>query len=175
MVAIASLLPACERELRLFRTPPPAAASSDDARRLATQPMATVPGAAGAQRPFEHNAFAVAQGKRWFRWYNCNGCHAAGGGGMGPALIDAHWIYGSRPQDVFETISSGRPNGMPAFGGRIPDDHIWQLVAYVRSMSAQLRADVLPGRSDHLHALQPELRRDERQPRRHAVPPGRTP
>ena len=29
----------------------------------------------------------------------------------------------------------GPPNGMPAFGGRIPDEQVWQIVAYVRSMS----------------------------------------
>ena len=39
---------------------------------------------------------------------------------------------------------------MPSFGGRIPDDQVWQLVAYVRSMSGQLRKDVAPSRSDEL-------------------------
>ena len=30
----------------------------------------------------EQNAYAIAQGKRLFSWYNCVGCHANGGGGI---------------------------------------------------------------------------------------------
>jgi cytochrome c oxidase cbb3-type subunit 3 len=29
----------------------------------------------------------------------------------------------------------GRPNGMPAWGGKVPDEQLWQLATYVRSMS----------------------------------------
>ncbi len=63
---------------------------------------------------------------------------------MGAALMDDKWIYGHEPHAIYATIVEGRPNGMPAFGGRIPDDQVWQLVAYVRSMSGQLRKDVAP-------------------------------
>src|SRR5690606_32575144 len=41
------------------------------------------------------NAFALSEGKRLFDSFNCSGCHARGGGGIGPALMDARWIYGS--------------------------------------------------------------------------------
>ena len=54
---------------------------------------------------------------------------------MGPPLMDDEWIYGSEPENIFATIVEGRPNGMPSFRGRIPDYQVWQLVAYVRSMS----------------------------------------
>lgn len=78
----------------------------------------------------------IAAGKTLYAWYNCAGCHAPeGGGGMGPPLSDGEWIYGSDPASVYETIVRGRPNGMPTWGGRIPEDHIWKLVAYVRSLS----------------------------------------
>ena len=113
----------------------------------------------------EGNAYAVAQGKRLFRWFNCNGCHAYGGGGMGPPLMDDEWRYGGEPAQIADTILRGRPNGMPSFAGRIPEDQVWQLVAYVRSMSGQVRADVLPGRGDTLSPGEPEVRRDP-QPRR---------
>jgi cytochrome c oxidase cbb3-type subunit 3 len=46
----------------------------------------------------------------------------------------------------------GRPNGMPAFEGKLTDQQVWQLVAYVRSLSGQLRKDVEPGRSDSMSA-----------------------
>jgi cytochrome c oxidase cbb3-type subunit 3 len=36
---------------------------------------------------------------------------------------------------VFESIYQGRPEGMPSWGGRIADDQIWMLTAYVRSLA----------------------------------------
>lgn len=77
----------------------------------------------------------IAEGKRYFAWYNCNGCHANGGGGMGPALIDNEWRYGGRVDEIYASILQGRPNGMPSWRGRIPDAQIWQIAAYVRSLS----------------------------------------
>ena len=72
---------------------------------------------------------------RLYKQYNCGGCHFNGGGGIGPALMDDSWIYGGRIDQIFNTIYQGRPNGMPAWGGKIPDDQIWQIATYVRSMS----------------------------------------
>jgi len=54
---------------------------------------------------------------------------------MGPDLMDGAWIYGSRLTQIHETLVDGRPNGMPAWGGKIPDQQLWQLAVYVRSMS----------------------------------------
>jgi cytochrome c oxidase cbb3-type subunit 3 len=87
------------------------------------------------KNPFEGNDTAIADGKRLYNQYNCSGCHAAGGGAIGPPLMDDEWIYGSTPANVFWTIVEGRPQGMPAFGGRIAEDQIWRIVAYVRSLS----------------------------------------
>ena len=84
---------------------------------------------------FAANAFHLSEGKRLYSWFNCSGCHANGGGGMGPALIDDKWIYGSAIESIHATIRDGRPNGMPTFGGKVPDDQIWELAAYVRSMA----------------------------------------
>ena len=60
---------------------------------------------------------------------------------------------------------------MPSFGGRIPDDQVWQLVAYVRSMSGQLRKDVAPSRSDALSGAPPENERDQETPTAAPAPP----
>jgi cytochrome c oxidase cbb3-type subunit 3 len=75
---------------------------------------------------------------------------------MGPPLMDDKWIYGSEPQKIFETIVQGRPNGMPAFGNKIVSDQVWQIVAYVRSMSGLLRKDVAPGRTDDMQVRSQE-------------------
>ena len=54
---------------------------------------------------------------------------------MGPSLMDDEWIYGDRLEQIHQTLVEGRPNGMPAWGGKIPDEQLWELAAYVRSMS----------------------------------------
>lgn len=66
----------------------------------------------------------------------CYGCHGqAGGGGMGPSLADNQWIYGGDEASVHETLVNGRPNGMPKFGGAATDEELWQVVAFVQSLS----------------------------------------
>jgi cytochrome c oxidase cbb3-type subunit 3 len=81
------------------------------------------------------NAAAVNDGMKLYKAYNCSGCHSNGGGGMAPALMDDQWIYGGRLEQIHQTIIEGRPNGMPSWGGKIPDEQIWEIAAYVRSMS----------------------------------------
>ncbi|MBV8910774.1 MAG: cytochrome c, partial [Gammaproteobacteria bacterium] len=81
------------------------------------------------------NRQAVVDGKRLFNQYNCSGCHSNGGGGMGPSLMSGKWIYGGRLEQIHQTLVEGRPNGMPSWGGKIPDPQLWELAAYVRSMS----------------------------------------
>jgi len=168
-------LAGCEREARRFTSPAPNATATPAGERSGSlQPALPQAGgvklAAGQNSPYEENAYGLQQGKRLFRWYNCNGCHANGGGGMGPPLMDSQWRYGSAPSDIFATIMQGRPNGMPSFGGHIPEDQVWQIVAYVRSMSGQLRKDVAPGRADTLAAGPPENARDREAPQPEKMP-----
>lgn len=144
-------------------------AQADEAAAAASNAHAARPTPAG----FEENAYAVTQGKRWYRWFNCNGCHAQGGGDSGPPLMDGHWRYGGSAAQIVATLRQGRPNGMPAFEGRMTDEQLWQLAAYVRSMSGQLRTDVAPGRSDGLSGPLPEQRRDDETPKPEAPPRAR--
>jgi cytochrome c oxidase cbb3-type subunit 3 len=81
------------------------------------------------------NADAVNTGKKLFSQYNCSGCHSSGGGGMGPDLMDDVWIYGGRLEQIHQTLVEGRPNGMPAWGGKVPDEQLWQIAVFVRSLS----------------------------------------
>jgi len=99
-------------------------------------------------------------------WYKCNGCHANGGGASGPALMDDVWIYGGDAMSIYRTISEGRPNGMPAFRGRIPEDQIWQLTAYVRSLSGLAPMDAVTNRDDAFLTRPPEAMLDQPKPER---------
>ena len=86
--------------------------------------------------PFERNAKARETGARLYVSYNCIDCHGAeGSGSMGPSLADGRWHFGGSAAEVFESIFQGRPDGMPAWGGRISNDQIWMLVSYVRSLN----------------------------------------
>jgi cytochrome c oxidase cbb3-type subunit 3 len=162
-LALAALaLAACQRETRYFE-PPTKAVSPPPVRFGEIQPGAIATNTSLEQK-YEDNAYALDQGKRLFRWYNCNGCHANGGGDKGPALMDNVWIYGSEPAQIYSTIVEGRPNGMPSFGGHIPDNEVWELVAYVRSLSGLVPQTAAPNRSDTMQVKKPESDTDEQKP-----------
>jgi cytochrome c oxidase cbb3-type subunit III len=156
------LIVGCKREQRQFTAPPSTFKSFDVT-------MSDIhPGSAGLPQPLrnqsDERAYDANEGKRLFTQYNCSGCHFNGGGGIGPPLMDAQWIYGDNPENIFSTITEGRPNGMPSFRQKIPDNQVWELVAYVRSLSGQLRKDVAPTRNDTMNARRSEQRTQRVQP-----------
>ncbi|NWG45040.1 MAG: c-type cytochrome [Alphaproteobacteria bacterium] len=110
--------------------------------RLAHVPVTELlPGAAfidpSIDNPYAGNPDALAAGRRHYSAFNCAGCHAPlGGGGMGPSLSDDSWIYGSDPAQIYLSIMHGRPEGMPAFSSMLTDQIVWELAAYVRSLSS---------------------------------------
>jgi cytochrome c oxidase cbb3-type subunit 3 len=87
-------------------------------------------------RRFEVNKAAIADGKALFDQMNCTGCHFNGGGGMGPALMSGYWRYGGQMDQIYESIAQGRPNGMPSWQFVLQPQQIWELAAYVKSLSA---------------------------------------
>ena len=74
-------------------------------------------------------------GEKIFRSH-CASCHGLKGvGGSGPSLTSGVFYHGSTDADLFRNISEGIP------GTAMPDQffssaQIWQIVAYVRSLSA---------------------------------------
>ena len=168
IACIGLALAGCEREKREFVKPltEPSAIAKADA--VVEQPVGqSGPGMKATRSAGGYNessAYEVAQGKQWYRWYNCNGCHAQGGGAIGPALMDDQWIYGSKPDEIFTTIMEGRQNGMPAFKGRIPEAQAWQIVAYVRSMSGLVSGEAAPNRAEGMLGGPPEGRRKPQRP-----------
>ena len=84
--------------------------------------------------PFNEDPSAAEQGEVLFSAMHCDGCHGAGGlGFVGPSLVDGRWRYGGGDGALFHSIFYGRSHGMPAYGGLISDETVWQLVSYVRS------------------------------------------
>jgi cytochrome c oxidase cbb3-type subunit III len=157
--ALVVLTTSCEREARRFRDTAQTTTHPDTVPLTAFAPGA--PRTDPTTNPLGDNAYAIAEGKRLYAAFNCNGCHAtAGGGGIGPALRDDRWIYGYSPGQIYSTVVQGRPNGMPSFGGRLPEQQVWQLVSYIQSLNAAVPRDTAPGRSDDLAAGKPELRTD---------------
>lgn len=168
--AVTVIAVSCEREERGFRVEPPQASRIESKQLSTLQPGEPAP-LPVVHNEYEENAFALSEGKRLFSQMNCVGCHANGGGAIGPALMDAKWIYGSRPELVFATIVEGRPNGMPSFRNKLPDYQIWQLAAYVRSISGQVPKDAAPGRNDNMRAKEPENSKEREIPNDAVLPP----
>jgi cytochrome c oxidase cbb3-type subunit 3 len=92
--------------------------------------------AVNMENPLKNDPDAVARGMKDFDNFNCSGCHMAnGGGGMGPALSNHTWLYRDSAANIYLSIAQGRGAGMPAFGAMLPDRTIWELVAYIQSLS----------------------------------------
>ena len=139
---------ACRREQRFFSgTIDGNLGATGDRRDTQGTPEQPTIGASG---PYAKNAWGMSEGQRLYAQMNCLGCHAHGGGGMGPPLMDSQWIYGFDDIAIFSSIVNGRPNGMPSFRGRLSDDQAWQLVAYVKSLGGNASKFAAAVRDDHM-------------------------
>jgi len=152
----ALLVAGCSREERHSRSNPVgetvgAGPSPDTIFPGGTTPPPLDPRA----RLYDNNAPAIAEGQQLFTQMNCVGCHSHGGGGMGPALMDDEWRYGSRIDQIATTIAEGRRNGMPSWRGKLTDDQIWKLAAYVRSLSGLPSKDAVSSRSEGMSGPTP--------------------
>jgi cytochrome c oxidase cbb3-type subunit III len=148
-------LAGCERERRSFHDSPRADSALTSVTMSDVHPgnMHLIVDSAGL---YSENAYAVNDGKRLYSAYNCVGCHAHGGGGMGPPLMDDQWIYGADPSSIYATITEGRPNGMPSFRGK---------------MSGQLNKAVRPSRADNMESRPAESQTQTQRPRASSLPP----
>lgn len=164
-VSTAAVVAACDqRDEDAAASRPPA-----DSRQQASLniPVGAPPGNVAASlradinNPVEGQAKAIQEGKRLFGRMNCAGCHTYDGSGlMGPDLTDKYWRYGGTPAAIFKSIYEGRPMGMPAWGGALPADELWKIVAYIQSLGGtfppsaaftyqgDLKASQAPGEDD---------------------------
>ena len=147
---------ACDREERQGRGKPVSETvptASPDTVFIATQKLPTLDARALS---YERNASAISEGQRLYNWMNCSGCHFHGGGGMGVALMDDKWRYGGRIDQIVASIAEGRPNGMPAWRGKLTEQQMWQIAAYVRSLSGQVPKDAVSARADETSNTPPQ-------------------
>jgi cytochrome c oxidase cbb3-type subunit III len=100
--------------------------------------------------PLASDPHAAETGRWTFRILcgPCHGIHAEGG--RGPNLTLGTYTAGDRDTDLFRVISGGVPGSeMVAYGGRVEEQDIWRIVAYIRSVahsdSAPVRGDVAAG------------------------------
>lgn len=128
------------------------------------------PGPASAPTPpdpraqgYEGNAAHIANGQRYYQWFNCSGCHFNGGGGIGPPLMDEKWRYGGEIEQIYASIVQGRPNGMPAFRDKIPEQQVWEIAAFVRTLSGNADKLAAPSRKEGMSGP-PPLNNIDRQP-----------
>jgi cytochrome c oxidase cbb3-type subunit III len=159
LILIALPLCACKREQRALRTDPPVAAALEKVAVMPGGINGTPPEVDRALgHPSQTNAYELSQGKRLYTWFNCDGCHANGGGASGPALIDGWWRYGPDPVSIFVSIHDGRPGGMPGFANRLTTEQIWQLTGYIQSVGALSAQTAAPNRNDHMQTRPAENR-----------------
>lgn len=88
--------------------------------------------------PFAGKTEAVQQGRTLWLQYGCSGCHGVmGGGGMAMPVSDDTWKFGSDDETLYRLIK-GRIDAqtMPKIYEAMPDDELWKIIAYVRSVYA---------------------------------------
>ena len=71
----------------------------------------------------------------------CAACHGLDGKGMAavgaPNLTDDVWLYGSDAAALKQTIVAGRNGQMPAWGGKLGEQRIKLLAAYVTRLAQE--------------------------------------
>jgi putative heme-binding domain-containing protein len=87
--------------------------------------------------PYTNNAAAIEEGRGLYN-STCTGCHGANGaaGEIGPGLAIPGRSY-ARTSDaqIFDAIQHGIPaTMMPAHQGKLSDDQIWKITAYVKGL-----------------------------------------
>ncbi len=91
------------------------------------------------KNPFAGNAEAIAFGKTIYE-ATCTGyCHTTATSnrtGRCPNLFDCEWKHGKSDGEIYKTLNVGVPNTeMVGFKGRLPDEMLWKITAYIRSAS----------------------------------------
>ncbi len=102
--------------------------------RIAEAHAAEVRAALPTTNPYHGDAVAIAEGSEVWSTI-CVACHKPDGSGLvGPSLIDPYWKYGNSDETLFETVSAGRPLGMPPWGPALGSEKIWKVLAYMETL-----------------------------------------
>jgi cytochrome c-L len=88
------------------------------------------------QNPYVGDTAALADGKQLYETW-CQSCHMPDGSGrIGPSLIGPQHIHARAATDVglFEAVLGGTLGAMQSFRGRLSQDEILRLNAYVKGL-----------------------------------------
>ena len=132
-----------------------AASSSGD---IVMSPTLTVPRSTVTQKdPSAGDPTSAARGKIVYQ-QNCQVCHGIDGDGRGPAAANMrirpasfhnpqHFQSATMDGPHFWVIQhgDGEPSGMPAWGGKLTDQQIWDVLNYVKVLSGSSGVPNLPG------------------------------
>ena len=72
----------------------------------------------------------------------CATCHGTSQakGPVGPSLFAETWTHGGDDDSIVKSIRDGYPEkGMPAFKDQMTDPEIWQMIAYIRTQTQNLK------------------------------------
>ena len=109
---------------------------------------------AGPPNPFAGNAQAIAQGEQLYN-QNCTSCHGPNGGAgeIGPEIIHnlSMPMRGElNDNQILDVIRNGAPDtAMPAWNGKLADDDILKIGAFLHSLRGTAIDNPLPGNVDH--------------------------
>ncbi len=130
-----------------------ASAARQDAH--AQPPLEAVEGAEKGklENPYSGDAAAAEEGHKLYRSAGYNGCHGGtGGGGMGPPLTNAVWVYGDDDDTLFRLVTLGSDDLQAAGYSRIGTENVvgpmppakdivksaddmWKIVTWIKSLS----------------------------------------
>ncbi|MCH9765914.1 MAG: cytochrome-c oxidase, cbb3-type subunit III [Alphaproteobacteria bacterium] len=83
------------------------------------------------------NAESSARGKELYA-AQCVACHGENGKGNtelgAPNIADSIWLYGSKKEDIMQTVHTGRGGKMPAWESRLDPLTVKALAVYVHSL-----------------------------------------
>ena len=108
------------------------------------------PAAGGVKNPVAATPASVTAGAAAFKKYCafCHGVDAKGDGPLAPKdshppnLTDATWVHGSSDGELFSVIinGAGPDSKMVGLKGKMPDQDIWHIINYLRSLGPKAAA-----------------------------------
>jgi mono/diheme cytochrome c family protein len=100
------------------------------------------PEAAKVVNPVPRTAESIAAGRKTYARL-CVRCHGpegkgdgggAGAGGQPADFTDAAWDFGSSDGEIFSVIRDGTSADMEAYGERLKEQEIWEVVHFLKSL-----------------------------------------
>jgi mono/diheme cytochrome c family protein len=120
------------------------------AQTPAAKPAGGNAAARAVKNPVAATPVSVTAGAAAYKKYCafCHGVDAKGNGPLAPkdsnppSLVDATWTHGSTDGEIFHLIANGTPTKtvMIGFKGKMPDQDLWHIVNYLRSLGPKTAA-----------------------------------